>query len=261
MAADYPVSEGPVCDRWLSPEDAQREIDRFLDRFGVKTLYLASHAALPLVLSPELIHLLRINFLEEMTVPAIAEADLLLSQLCRPMEEPLYEMEPRIRKILLEYLSVDFGPERPIEVARFLMAWLGEKPVRERFSGETEAHEWVMMAWLEPEAAISELSGALDLVSSSDTRRADRLRVFQLVEALATPFSMESVVDGYHVLRARSRAAAEGVFGDTATAEVPVESGSPSPGDILEIHLGKSRVPMRFVYIPPGEFTMGSPDG
>ncbi len=51
---------------------------RFDESYGL----LAYHAALPLVLTPELVNYLRNEFLRGEQVPWVAEVDLLLSDLC-----------------------------------------------------------------------------------------------------------------------------------------------------------------------------------
>lgn len=68
-------------------ERAAQSVSQFLARFPEHALaykLLAMHAALPLVLTPELLNYLRTHFLRGQT-PWVAEADLLLSDLCRPV--------------------------------------------------------------------------------------------------------------------------------------------------------------------------------
>lgn len=56
------------------------------------TLYLACHAALPVLLNAEIVHLLRINFFNGVfkkgeVLPYAAEQDLLFSDLCAKLRE------------------------------------------------------------------------------------------------------------------------------------------------------------------------------
>ena len=68
-------------------------------------LDLASHAALPVALSSELLHLIRINFFYTHSgLDYSSEAELLLSPLCREVGEDLYEILPEARAKLLERL-------------------------------------------------------------------------------------------------------------------------------------------------------------
>ena len=85
---------------------------------------LARHAALPVVLDPDLLHFLRTNFFLDagVPVPYTAEAGLLLSPLCREMGDGLYEMDPDVREALLAGLVADprYGRPRLREVATLL---------------------------------------------------------------------------------------------------------------------------------------------
>ncbi|NER07775.1 MAG: hypothetical protein F6K17_37035, partial [Okeania sp. SIO3C4] len=101
--------EAVVRRRWLSPENAVREVVRFERRFGEKNLKLACHCGLFLILTPELVNLIRINFLDEENIDWIAESNFLLSSLCRPLQEGVYEVEPCIREVLLVELENKFG--------------------------------------------------------------------------------------------------------------------------------------------------------
>lgn len=107
---------------WLSTDVAVREVIAFEQRFGTKHLMLACHAALPSILSPELVNLIHLNFLEKENIPWEAEVDLLLSSLCRPLDDGLYEVEPSIREVLLVELEDNFGWERPFSLAKFLQS-------------------------------------------------------------------------------------------------------------------------------------------
>ena len=79
------------------------------DRFGINrveaVLDLACHAALPVALNSELLHLIRINFFYSHTaLDYTSEAELLLSPLCREVGQDLYELLPDARVELLRRL-------------------------------------------------------------------------------------------------------------------------------------------------------------
>src|SRR5579863_8967606 len=99
------VAKSPsvIHDHWLPLNVAVQEVVEFERIFGTEHLLLACHAALPSQLTPELINLIRINFLEnrDVRVSWVAEADVLLSPLCRPIDDTLFEVEPMIREALL----------------------------------------------------------------------------------------------------------------------------------------------------------------
>ena len=73
--------EAVVRKLWLSPENAVEEVVRFERRFGEENFKLACHCGLFLILTPELVNLIRINFLDEENIPWIGESNFLLSSL------------------------------------------------------------------------------------------------------------------------------------------------------------------------------------
>lgn len=85
---------------------AQTRIKEFEQKFGTTTLHLAYHAALPVVLNAEFVHLLRINFF--LDPPEVldysAEFDLLLSPFCHEIGDGLYEIDREVRDELLKGL-------------------------------------------------------------------------------------------------------------------------------------------------------------
>jgi GTPase SAR1 family protein len=187
MAADQAFA-----DILALPEDAAYpRVISFARRFGEAHIALAMHAAFPLGLSPELLHLLRVNLVPE--APFIAEADLLLSALCREAGEGLYEMDAATRELLLEELVSDpeFGPDQLFRTAEFLLAYA------ERALGQTtgpdlrrflSTQRWAALAQLQPEQASGELMDALSsAVREDDTSRA--IRLVRITDALAAPLA------------------------------------------------------------------------
>lgn len=124
---------------------AELQIERFLGRFGSSYRLMAYYAALPLVLTPELLNYLRSKFLHEQ-VPWVAEADLLLSDLCRPVGYEQYVMNTAVRAHLLKQVREQLGLPRMREAAQLLIhyihyisrlyRWDGESA---SFSGEQDA--------------------------------------------------------------------------------------------------------------------------
>lgn len=106
----------------MSNELTRRRIKNFEKNFGTGELHLAYHAALPVVLNAELVHLLRVNFLLDpsYSLSYTSEAKLLLSPLCQELGEGLYEIDPDIRLLLLEELATKYGEQRIREVATLL---------------------------------------------------------------------------------------------------------------------------------------------
>ena len=87
----------------LRDNDALQRVMGFARRYGSAHVTLAMHASLPFGLTPDMLHLIRINFVRN--APWIAEADVLLSPLCREVGGEFYEMLPDTRELLLDELE------------------------------------------------------------------------------------------------------------------------------------------------------------
>ncbi|APR86276.1 Hypothetical protein A7982_11625 [Minicystis rosea] len=115
----------------LSRPLAQRRLQQHEARFGARHVDFAAHAALPVVLDPRLVHLLRINFFLDADdpLPWTAETDLLFSPICTDLGDGLYEIEATTRTLLLERLAASEHGERRIgEVANLLWVYLHRRP-------------------------------------------------------------------------------------------------------------------------------------
>ena len=147
----------------LAPKDAQQRVERFVSRFGPGYRRLARHAALPLVLTPELLHYLRNAFLRGQ-VSWVAEADLLLSDLCEEVGYEQYVMHPAVRaRLITELRAEPDGPERIKEVARLLLQYLrrleraGAGPRRDALP----VQQWSALAYLDSDRVSHEVHEAL----------------------------------------------------------------------------------------------------
>jgi signal transduction histidine kinase len=205
-----------VREQWLSPELAVREVLAFERRFGSKHLMLACHAALPLILTPELLNLIHINFLEEEQISWVAEVDFLLSPLCRPIDESLFEVEPSIREVLLVDMENQFGFERPLRLAEFLQFYLEHKSGLKQRSEITRTQRWIAQAYIEPDRVIEEL---LDL-QESDLSQPDylvsvseQIQIINILEILAEPLERANQQTKYKYLINNSRVVAQSIYG------------------------------------------------
>ena len=205
-----------VREQWLSPELAVREVLAFERRFGSKHLMLACHAALPLILTPELLNLIHINFLEEEQISWVAEVDFLLSPLCRPIDESLFEVEPSIREVLLVDLENQFGFERPLRLAEFLQFYLVHKSGLRQRSEITRTQRWIAQAYIEPDLVIEEL---LDLQESDLSQReyfvsvSEQIQIINVLEILAEPLERANQQTKYLYLVNNSRVVAQSIYG------------------------------------------------
>jgi hypothetical protein len=106
-------------------ERAAQMVERFIRCFDKSYLQLAYYAALPLVLTPELLNFLRVQFLRG-KVHWVAEVDLLLSDLCRQVGYELYAMDTAVRDYLLEDMSRQLpeAEQQMQEVAKALISYI-----------------------------------------------------------------------------------------------------------------------------------------
>jgi DNA-binding NarL/FixJ family response regulator len=104
-------------------EYGKQKVDAFLMRFNESYRLLLYHAAIPLLLTPELLNYLRNRFLRGQ-VPWIADADILLSELCEPVGYELYAMEAGVRAHLLQELHEALSDEHISRVASLLIHYV-----------------------------------------------------------------------------------------------------------------------------------------
>jgi hypothetical protein len=130
----------------LDRQIAAQTITNFRDRFGVSHYRLAQYASLPLLLTPELVSFLRSRFLRG-EVPWIAEADLLLSDLCRQVGYERFVMESAVKAQLLSSLE----PEVKQEVALLLLHYTAYLVKEKRYlsATELETQQWSAMFYLD----------------------------------------------------------------------------------------------------------------
>ncbi|MGI0486434.1 formylglycine-generating enzyme family protein [Pantanalinema rosaneae CENA516] len=177
---------------------AAQAVEQFTYRFGSPHRLLAYHAALPLVLTPELINYLRTYFLHGQ-VAWEAEVDLLLSDLCRPVGYELYVMNTDVRAYLLQQMEQDecLGKSRMQKVARLLISYVrylfqANPYVREQ---ELQVQQWAAMVFLEDqrEEAVRQIAEAFHrAIAPQQTDQANPLinaaemaRLAQLTKELA----------------------------------------------------------------------------
>jgi hypothetical protein len=206
-----------VREQWLSSELAVREVLAFERRFGSKHLLLACHAALPLILTPELLNLIRINFLEEEQIPWVAEVDFLLSSLCRPIDEGLFEVEPSVREVLLVELENQYGFERPFELAKFLQVYLVHQSGWEQRSEVTRTQWWIAQAYIAPDRVVEDLTKLLESTLSEENYLLsipEQIQVVTALEILAEPLERSNKLREYNYLINNSRVLAQILYKD-----------------------------------------------
>ncbi|ODH03013.1 hypothetical protein A4S05_21415 [Nostoc sp. KVJ20] len=180
----------------MKPEVASRRIESFGQRFGEAHLSFAYHAAFPLALTPDLLYRIWANFQrdihrQELKIPWLAVADLLLSSLCDEVGHELYEMDAAVRNALLRDLKENprFGEKRINQLSDFLLTYVRQQveshdPDIRDFA---QAQRWTALAYTRPSEAAREL--ALTLSKLKLEEKSEWIRMAYLVETFAEPLT------------------------------------------------------------------------
>jgi formylglycine-generating enzyme required for sulfatase activity/CheY-like chemotaxis protein len=144
-----------VANPLLEAEEAKTIVDRFVRRFDESYRLLVYHAAIPLILTPELLNYLRHQFLRGQ-VDWVAEVDLLLSDLFNPVGYELYAMDTAVRAYLLEnieefFRKKGFEEKHLQKVALVLLGYIKYLAHSNSFFGapELQAQQWAAMVYIE----------------------------------------------------------------------------------------------------------------
>ncbi|WP_433207231.1 hypothetical protein ACQP00_40970 [Dactylosporangium sp. CS-047395] len=180
------------------------------EEFPDRLIELAYHAAVPVAFDPGFIHLLRLNFFDtpEARLSYEDEADFLLSPICRPFGDDLFDIEPSLRDFLQSGLKSRFGPQRPARVAELLLAYTARHP--EWQANPPFKHAQELSAWLitDPDTALAAFRAA-----AADHAREHRLPADWYV-AMGTRIERRlDPADGFQVIVGLAR---EGLAGDEA---------------------------------------------
>ncbi|WP_071187400.1 formylglycine-generating enzyme family protein [Trichormus sp. NMC-1] len=194
-------------------EQAKQAVDRFVWRFDESYRLLAYHAALPLVLTPELVNYLRNQFLRSEQVPWVAEVDLLLSDLCSQVGYELYAMDTHVRAYLLEEMKQHYGDKsdkQMQQVAQVLINYVNylSRLNPGRRQQELEAQRWAAMVYLgdkECKQAAREIiqrfletsSGLNSQISGNSGVRVELARLARLTEELSPQLEKETDLLNY----------------------------------------------------------------
>ena len=227
------VEVSPAPERY---QQASQQILAFVERTPA-ALDLMCHAAFPLALTPDLFYFLRENFQQETDWVAIP--DLLLSSLCRSVGYHLYEMDSRIRHLLLKLLVTDsrFGPARLRRLSDSLLFY-----VQHRLDGTTlrpkdigERPEWIALAYTEPNALARQIAQALQRAYSDEP--AEHIRLASLAATLAEPLAEAK----FQPLLALSRGLGRLARGDQQGAAAVFRQ---IPLDMTAVEVGEIRLPI-----------------
>jgi hypothetical protein len=181
----------------INSDNHKRIIERFIRRFdkeGSKSYrQLVYYAALPLVITPELLNYLHTKFLRG-RVPWVAQADLLLSELCDPTGYEMYTMEPALRDYLLQEMKQTEDAAKMQEVARFLLSYVYHLWHTGSFvsTRDLQAQRWAAMAFIddERENVVHEIATSfLENIKANEKKQqanqAEMIRLSRITQMLA----------------------------------------------------------------------------
>ena len=285
-------------DNWDEDEDffsAESRLRLFEKENEPNTRELAKRAAFPLSLSPNLLYYLRQHQDKNNQAPWYAIADILLSSLVRKIDRELYEMSPDVRKLLLEKLT----PEELKSLAHQLQTYIQEQ-IGDYCSQSVywQNQQWLALAYLKPSQAVNEIRQVLaEAIKNNNRVRLVRLTALlkNLSAALADyepllllnePIAAYSRGDLNHVgnvlqLSPEDEGTLQKRLIDKVAAIVPYNFTAETvlvnkTGQVIErkpvkayfydenlAEVGnqkKAQNYIRMMYIPQGEFWMGTED-
>jgi tetratricopeptide (TPR) repeat protein/nucleoside 2-deoxyribosyltransferase len=185
-------------DRPLNVEEAYERLDDYGRRYGRLPLLLLLHAAVPETLRPELLNLLKVNFLaleagSDMTV----EADVLLSPMIHRAAGEYYRIDAEVRRHSLQLLDAVYRDEperRTVRVSRFLLAYADA--LEKNLIGSPDpllaeylaVQRWAALAFVDPLRAAEEFARAVEAVAQPESIAA-RLRLGSILSAVSIPLA------------------------------------------------------------------------
>lgn len=196
-------------------ENIAQKIDIFLKNQGANSeayRHFASLAAVPLLLSPDLLYKLWRNFKtyknsdgKLITIPHFAVSDMLLSNFCRPVGFQLFKLEENVRKALLNELDL----KQKQEVATFIQQY-AQKHFNASEKNIQQIHLKLAKSYLNPSGLVEEIKDfLLDAKKSSYEKNQELHLYFQLEGSesadsalgLVLREAMEGTVDSMEIER------------------------------------------------------------
>ncbi|MDM8515344.1 DUF1566 domain-containing protein [Desulfobacterales bacterium HSG16] len=147
----------------LNHKKAVRAIKEFRRKYDDTVFDLVAHAALPVALSSEMLHLIRINFFIDIPDPPpfTSESDILLSSnICQEIGDDLYEIIPSIRDELLKSLIEKHGQKRIKELAGLIWQYTKQSSSWHDNDRLERAQQLTALNFLDSERALEWLKDA-----------------------------------------------------------------------------------------------------
>jgi len=176
-----------------SPENAaliergHYQIETFLLRFGNDYQALLDYAAIAVVVTPELLNYLRMEFVPKL--PWVAEVDLLLSDLFRVVGYEQYAMQSYVRAVLLDGLDARIGKGRMEAAAKLLIGYVAQLKQENPYLSDRELQRqrWSAMVFIDDRKAevVKEISDELGQSLVDGKPQDDLLGLVTITEQLS----------------------------------------------------------------------------
>jgi GH25 family lysozyme M1 (1,4-beta-N-acetylmuramidase) len=222
--------------RRMEPELAEDFTRIFADSHKPPTQYFAWLAAFPMLLTPHLLYRLWLNFPVDsqgrsLDIPWVAVADLLLSDLVKPVGFETYEMDGTVRDLFIGKLRNQsdpkvfpcFGPACLARLSGFLLEYITPQlKSRNDFTRRrAEVQQLNARAFTEPESAMLNLAEQItDSIQASDFSA--QLRLSAIVEMLTSALREHA---GFVELQDYTRQRAGLVRGTRPSSDRPASAG------------------------------------
>ena len=182
--------------RTLEVREAYEALTQYAADYGRDPLVLLMHAALPETLRPDLLNLIRVNFVADRDADPSLEADVLFSPLTTALGGGYYRIDPQVRwhcLSLLRSLYRDDLRPRTRRLAELLWRYVeslehhASRAADPQLAEFLDIQRWVALAFLEPAGAAHAFAEALQ--QAADTRSSVALRLGGLTSAIEIPLA------------------------------------------------------------------------
>lgn len=178
----------------------QRFVVQRYHEYGDGHFLLACYAAFPVLLTPDLLYQLWLNFStyndrgERREIARVAIADILLSSLCEEVSLEMYEMPSNIRNVLMDYWQQSERGKNKLQVphieqvAAFLLQYIQsyKKTNHQDAQAFRDAQEWMAMTYLHPKKATQMMQHAMQSTMNQmqveQQNRMAKMEMMRLVE-------------------------------------------------------------------------------
>ena len=189
----YPAALGQ---RPLEVHEAYAALEQFAADYGRDPLLLLMHASVPETLRPDLLNLIRVNFLAAHGPDPSLEADVLFSPLSTALGGGYYRIDPQVRwhcLVMLRSLHRHDPRPRIRRIAELLWRYVEAREHQASRVADPQMAEfldiqrWVALAFLEPASAAHAFADALRQVGTTGSTVA--LRLGGLASAIEVPLA------------------------------------------------------------------------